>query len=498
MPGSRRTLTALFVLALVITGAGRSIPAAGAASAVGCGSVITASTTLKADVGPCPGNGLVVRASHLVLDLGGHHVLGTFSQKGPFPPTNKSDGVGVDLAGVKDVTVTNGAVSHFAAGVRLRGGSGNTVSHLDVHDNIGLRSDADNGDGIALFGSNHNLVQDNIVRHNGVWDGITMLSSDGATGTDGSSFNTVVNNRLLDNDLAMLDSQGAPTWKRDIGIAIEGPGSTHNLVDHNVITGSGTDGVQVFPDCINSYDIAKGCAGTVPNDYNVISNNVVNHNGFGAPVATAPLGDGIIVLSMGPKVVVKPGHTTIANNITNGNQRNGIAIGGGNGEDLFNSPGTTGGGNYGCSNINSDGGSTGDPTAALCGSSHDTVTNNSSAGNGEDGIWIGPTSDFNLVTDNKVTNNTKDGIAVGRAVKYGKDDKAVFDSQGRPVTIPGTAGTDNTIMLNRATGNGRWDGRDDNRGCANTWEENHFITVNQACVRGFFDPTAPAAPTPTG
>jgi parallel beta-helix repeat protein len=195
---------------------------------------------------------------------------------------------------------------------------------------------------------------------------------------------------------------------------------------------------------------------------------------------------------MGPKGVFTPGHETIENNVVQDNQRNGISIGGGNGEDLYNAPGTTNGENYACSNTNSDGGNTGVPTAQLCGSSYNTVSNNTSSGNGEDGIWIGPSSKFNVVNNNHVFGNRVDGIAVGLAVLYDANSQAVPNGQGGFKTVAGTAGKHNTIVSNSATGDGRWDGRDDNPGCANTWKDNQFGTVNQPCVRGFFDPKAPA------
>lgn len=492
-----RAFTVIAALALVaMSELTMSVPAAAAAT-IHCGSVITASTTLQADVGPCPKDGLTITASNITLDLGGHSVIGTFTQQGPNPPTNIVDGEGIHLNKVSGVKVTNGSVYHFAVGVRLDGGAGNSITSINVHDNIGiLPSDAaNNGDGIALYASNHNLIDHNVVRHNGPWDGIATLSSDGGSGgTDGASYNTVTNNAIVDNNVAMLDDNGRPTWKQDNGVAITGPGSTHNLVDHNVIEGSSVNGVQINPACINSYGGAsQGCSGTVPNDYNVISNNVVRHNGFGAPMASAPLGDGISILAMGPKGVFTPGHETIENNVVQDNQRNGISIGGGNGEDLYNAPGTTNGENYACSNTNSDGGNTGVPTAQLCGSSYNTVSNNTSSGNGEDGIWIGPSSKFNVVNNNHVFGNRVDGIAVGLAVLYDANSQAVPNGQGGFKTVAGTAGKHNTIVSNSATGDGRWDGRDDNPGCANTWNDNHFGTVNQPCVLGFFDPKAPPA-----
>src|SRR5206468_2644932 len=160
------------------------------------------------------------------------------------------------------------------------------------------------------------------------------------------------------------------------------------------------NGVQVNPACSNSYGGAtQGCAGTVPNDYNIITNNLVRHNGFGAPIDIAPLGDGIAILSIGPRGIFEPGHEKGENNPVHANERHVITIGGGNGEDLYNAPGTTNGENYGCSNLDSDGGNTGVPTADLCGSLYNSVGNITSSGNGEDGIWIGPKSKFNMVND---------------------------------------------------------------------------------------------------
>jgi len=197
---------------------------------------------------------------------------------------------------------------------------------------------------------------------------------------------------------------------------------------------------------------------------------------------------------MGPRGTFQPGHETVKNNVVQDNQRNGISIGGGNGEDLYNAPGTTQGENYGCSNTDPDGGNTGVPTTHLCGSLYNTVSNNTSSGNGEDGIWIGPKSKFNMVNKNHVFGNRVDGIAIGLAVLYNANSQAVPDGRGGFKTVAGTAGTHNTIVSNGATGDGRWDGRDDNPGCGNTWQGNQFGTVNQPCVRGFYDARAPAAP----
>ena len=485
--GRRVSLASTAIAALAVfavSGVAMSLPAS-AAGTVACGSVIKHSMTLTADVGPCPESGLIIKGSNITLDLGGHSVIGTFSPTATHPPSNIVEGKGIVLNQVSGVTVTNGTVTLFAVGVRVNGGSGNSITHLNVHDNIGgLASDkAVNGDGIALYASNNNLIDHNIVRHDGPWDGIALLSHDGSTGTDGASYNTISNNEIRDNSVPMLNGQGQQSWKQDNGVAITGPGSIHNVVDHNVITGSSVNGVQIFPACINSYGGAsQGCVGTISNDYNVITNNVVRGNGFGAPLS-GPIGDGILILSMGPTNIFEPGHETVENNVVSGNQRNGISIGGGNGEDLYNPPnGNTQGGIYGCSNITPSGNPSGVPTANLCGSDGNTVSNNTSFGNGEDGIDIGPVSHNNTVDNNRVFDNHGDGIGVPLDVQYDSNNQPVPNGQGGFLTVAGTGATNNAIVGNTGSGDGRWDGRDDTPGCGNIWDDNTFGTVNQPCV----------------
>src|SRR5919199_4582097 len=113
--------------ALLLTAA-LSTGVAGAATLT-CGSVITASTVLDADVGPCSGDGLVVGASGVTLNLNGHRVFGT---AGP------GDNAGIRLQGRTGVTVTGGSVRDFGAGVAVFGGAHNTVARMLIEDNVGL------------------------------------------------------------------------------------------------------------------------------------------------------------------------------------------------------------------------------------------------------------------------------------------------------------------------------------------------------------------------
>ncbi len=471
-------------LVLIVFALGMAPDPATAAPAqqLSCGSVVTQSTKLANDVGPCPNDGLIIAASGITLDLAGHTVTGTFD---PSQPGTPPDHEGITFRQVQGSTVKNGEVTGFSTGVLIDGGSHNRVTRLDVHDNIGRPSA---GDGIAVVGSDNNRVDKNRVVHNGPASGITLLARE-SPGAPGSSHNEISNNIVLDNNVPETNREGRPRWRRDIGIAIEGPGATHNQILRNLVENSGTHGIQVFPACSQGYDVSGGCPGTVANDYNVIRSNRVNRNGTSQPLmrnatSSMPVGDGISILSMGPAMVKMPGHTIVEHNTANGNQRNGISLGGGNGQELVTGTWITGGESYGCFRM--EGGDPNTPvvdSADLCGVNNNVVRHNSAAGNGATGIFIGPRSDDNIVSHNKTTGNGRDGIAVGLAVRYDANQNEVRDANGNLVTIPGSAGRNNVLTHNEGTANRRWDGADESPGCdGNLWAHNRFITVNQPCV----------------
>lgn len=116
----------------VASRAGTGVADAEAAATVHCGQVITTSTVLATDVGPCPGNGLIVGADHIVLDLSGHRVFGT-------PGPGDGTAAGIRLPNRIGVTVRNGSVTDFDAGVVVNRGSRNTIVRLKVLNNIGPR-----------------------------------------------------------------------------------------------------------------------------------------------------------------------------------------------------------------------------------------------------------------------------------------------------------------------------------------------------------------------
>ncbi len=177
-------------------------PAAMSSGRIGCGEVITRSTTLTTDVGPCPGNGIIIGADNITLNLNGHVVAGL-----PGPGSGNDAGirlpkrVGVRITGHPGQSGKAGTITAFDAGVVVNGGSGNTIENLEVRDNIGspvpavddeayyAPPAAELGDGIILFKSASNRIVNNIVTNNGLYDGIGVFGL-------GSDFNTVEGNTV--------------------------------------------------------------------------------------------------------------------------------------------------------------------------------------------------------------------------------------------------------------------------------------------------------------
>jgi len=126
-----------------------------------------------------------VRADNVVVDLNGHRVFGT-----PGPGNGRA--VGIRIENRTGVTVQRGTVSDFDAGVLIRGGSANTLRQLVIRDNIGPADpDSEFGDGVAVINSPRNQIVNNVVDHNGQFDGIAILG-------DGSDANNVQANVVSD------------------------------------------------------------------------------------------------------------------------------------------------------------------------------------------------------------------------------------------------------------------------------------------------------------
>jgi len=285
--------------ATALTALGGALGSPASAATVSCGQVITQNTTLRTDVGPCTGDGIVAGADGITVDLGGHTVRGTVG--------SESSAVGVRLPGRQGVTVTNGTVTGFGAGVAIAGGGSNTVSAIKATANVGPPA-GDFGDGILVDHSTKNRIKANTATQNGPYDGIGLIG--------GSAFNLVSANVVDDNCLGGLipiprtTVLGCAQAPFDAGIDVgDDPAETgltplHNIVQANTVRDNASDGIRV------------------QSAENVVSANIVIHNGFDLGFT----GDGINVGF--------PGHIEVGNvissNIVRSSAHNGIHLQGTN------------------------------------------------------------------------------------------------------------------------------------------------------------------------
>ena len=259
----KRRLIQSMVLA-VLVGSSAMVGTADAATLT-CGQVVTQDTVLDADVGPCPGPGIVIGASGVTLDLGGHTVFGAMS--------STSSGILVEdrLTGVR---VRNGTVAGFQLGVSGVQIVGNTFERLLVQNNrchgievLGF------GSGGFITAARENTVRENVVRANGCSGVHLMQRSDSnvvernvITGNAGPGVfleaiapnntprsNTVRQNSIEANSGDGITDQGF--FNTSVGNVIRGnAGNGVNLVSifggsatvqGNQVTANGANGVVV-------------------------------------------------------------------------------------------------------------------------------------------------------------------------------------------------------------------------------------------------------------
>lgn len=299
----RRAVAGAAALAMM---AGLTVLAAGPAQAthVECGSVITADTTLDSDLGPCLGDGLVVTSGNITLDLNGYRI---FAANGP------GDNAGIRLrnpatGGVSGVTVKNGTVEGFDAGVAIYGGSGNTVQNMTLRNNVNDQAGppCDLGDGIALLNSDDNRIIENLLVANGPYGGISVIED--------SDRNLISGNTVLGHNLRSRAGSGCGNTNQNEGIRIEGPGANDNIVENNLVEGSGLAGIALHGYVCSA---AGGDEIEDPNTGTIVRRNTVRNTEQ----------DGISFLQQGPAGVVCPSWgNTIERNVSADNGGDGIFV----------------------------------------------------------------------------------------------------------------------------------------------------------------------------
>jgi parallel beta-helix repeat protein len=206
MSSGRVRMLALVGVALSL---GVTAGSAGASPPITCGSTLTRSTTLTADILHCPGTALVIGADGITVNLAGHTISGT---NAPGSEGIANDGhAGVRIVGSGQIVDfrLNGvgmrkAPRSVVRGLMIRrigagGAEGEPVSAgiaiVDspasqlVANDVANDVDAYQSDGADVLNSPGSVVRGNSLSHNN-WDGLVLISSPSSR---------VVSNELDDN-----------------------------------------------------------------------------------------------------------------------------------------------------------------------------------------------------------------------------------------------------------------------------------------------------------
>lgn len=231
------------------------------ADTVTCGQTITQSTTLSADVGPCPGDGIILGADNITVNLGGHTISGVAAMG--------NGSAGARLGGRTGVIVKKGTITGFDAGVVIDGGSHNTIRGLSIHDNIGqLDMGGDFGDGVAIgvgAPSASNTVRDNTITHNGPFEGVGVFR---AASTGNRILHNVINHNNVMTTQFGEDLHITEDFGVNLGSGIEG--SNRTTISYNTIDDNGAMGIEAC-----SFN-GNPCVTTD----NLMSGNDITRNGF--------------------------------------------------------------------------------------------------------------------------------------------------------------------------------------------------------------------------
>jgi CSLREA domain-containing protein len=391
------------------------------ATTVHCGQVLTESTLVANDLIGCLGEGLVIGAPNIVVDLGGHEIT-----SGVILEPGEEDGLlpGIRNGGHTNVVIRNGTVSGFGYGVLLGPGTThNIVEEMMLTGNMLA--------GVHLFdaddGRNGNTIRNNTFDHNGE-TGITLISD--------SENSVIENNTFIGNGMSIHLFQASghriegneisgvvlnPLLDSDAGIVLE-EGSNRNIMIDNNISDTGDAGIIIH---MNSNDNRveggvmqrNGDAGVViaDSDRNQVI-GILAHGQSDAGVGLSNAHDSVVRdsdLRFNPSGVnaSNTNNLLIENNNASYSLQAGFGLGNGLNMQIINNIANTTGG----AGISLEGGAfdaLGNPVGGAL------IEGNTTNENGSDGMSI--TTAGHTIRDNTAYNNFGFGIMAGEALEPGQ------------------------------------------------------------------------------
>jgi large repetitive protein len=278
------------------------------ATHVTCGQTITKDTTLDGDLIDCPGDGIVIGADKITLDLNGYTIAGR-GCTGIYDPATcvLQDGI-VNTAGHDGVVVENGTIARFTNGILISDGDRNRLVGLHIDQEsayaapgVGISmvrsdrsrvSDSDVGGGnpaILLSNSDRNTIEDThafgaIAEHFG--DGLGLL--------DGSDANRLIGNTVsAEGHGIFIDASGQNQLEGNTVGGIFGNvvrGSECNVIVKNRLSGGRTNALDLSDSNDNRIKdnavTSQGSGFSLSGDRNVVESNSVTGpmDGFGVLV----------------------------------------------------------------------------------------------------------------------------------------------------------------------------------------------------------------------
>lgn len=320
---------------------------------VSCGETITEDTKLANDLANCPGNGLVIGADDITLDLNGHTIDGD----------GAAEDFGIDnTAGHDGVTIKAGSLTEFALGVLVAQASDNRLRDLSVADSHHA--------GIAVVDHSVDV---------GIEKSSVVASAFGGIVIENESSNVRVEKSKVAGSglsgVAVIDSSDVRVEQSSLTGNAAGVGaerSHHLLIERNSASGNAEEGIL----------LQEGSS------HSVIRNNSASGNAAGVVVVG---GDHNVVTknSLHENAVVGVGLLSSDDNLVAHNS----VVGNGNGEVAGIGVGTV-------------------PDQPGTASERNLIAANTLIGNDPDGILVLAGQSENVIEGNRSNENSDDGIDV--------------------------------------------------------------------------------------
>lgn len=292
------------------------LAAPSSAAAVVCGETLTASVVLDADL-LCPtGNGLVIGADGVTIDLGGHTLTGD----------NASDSVGIENAGGFDaVTVKNGTIRSFETQIRMMGGEGHVVRNVQLRSGdrsirfegtrfgkiVKVAALNPDGTAIQITGDDHQISQAVILRP--ISTGIRIAGNRNKVAKSTIVRPSGPGIYLVGGEQNVFSGNTISVGQSE-GIRLDAFGGIGNVVAKNVCEGNAVEGIALV-------NVQEGV---------VTGNTVVGNGANGIRVGNASVGNLVAKnkafgnAGSGIYVPVDSSFTTIVGNVAHRNQSRGV------------------------------------------------------------------------------------------------------------------------------------------------------------------------------